>query len=71
MKNQEIKFVNKDYKYSILIGENILRILPKKINFLCQRTKNIAIILDDTVHGKFKKNYKFTKLQNFIFIFLC
>ena len=22
MKNQEIKFVNKDYKYSILIGEN-------------------------------------------------
>ena len=69
MKNQEIKFVNKDYKYSILIGENILRILPKKIKSLCPRTKNIAIILDDNVPGKFKNKLR-NLLKNYKILFL-
>ena len=30
MKLKEIKVAHKDSKYSILIGENILRLLPKK-----------------------------------------
>ena len=31
MKNQEIKFKNLKNKYSILIGKNVLGLLPKKI----------------------------------------
>ena len=77
MKNQEIKFINKDYKYSILIGENILQILPKKINSLCPRTKNIAIMIDDNVPSKFKnklrnllKNYKLPILLFLNYLYL-
>ena len=69
MKNQEIKFLNKDYKYSILIGENILQILPKKINSLCPRTKNIAIIIDDNVPSKFKNKLR-NLLKNYKLLFL-
>ena len=54
MKNQEIKFQNKNYKYSIIIGENTLEILPKKIRSLCPKTKNIALLIDDNVPSKFK-----------------
>ena len=47
-------------KYSVLIGNNILSILPKKINNLCPATTKIAIIIDKEVPKKFsiilKKN---------------
>ena len=69
MKNQEIKFINKDYKYSILIGENILQILPKKINSLCPRTTNIASIIDDNVPSKFKNKLR-NLLKNYKLLFL-
>ena len=35
MKTQEIKFNDQNKKYSILIGNNVLKILPKKIKSLC------------------------------------
>ncbi len=46
MKNQEIKFNNSNYKYSIIIGKSILGILSKKIKKLCPKVKKIAIIID-------------------------
>ena len=42
MKTQEIKFKNLNKKYSILIGNNILKILPNRIKKLCPQTKKIA-----------------------------
>ncbi len=54
MKNREIKFRNKDINYSVIIGENTINILPKKIHLLCPNTKNIALIIDNNVPKKFK-----------------
>ena len=48
MKVQEIKTKNLENNYSILIGENILKILPK-IKFLCPKTKRIVIIIDKNI----------------------
>ena len=69
MKNQEIKFNNSNYKYSIIIGKGILGILSKKIKKLCPKVKKIAIIIDKKVPNKFKiilkknlKNYNVTFL---------
>ena len=58
MKKQEIKFKSNHHKYSIFIGENILKILPSKIGSLCPNTKKIAIIIDKNVPVKFKKKLK-------------
>ena len=54
MKNQEINFKNNFNSYSILIGENTISKLPKKLK-LCPKTKKIAIIFDKNVPNKFKK----------------
>ena len=43
MKNQEIKFKNKNSNYSIIVGKNALRILPDKIRLLCPKAKKIAL----------------------------
>ena len=55
MKTHEIKFSNKDKIYSILIGSNILGILPKKIKSICPNTKKIALIFDKGIPVRFKK----------------
>ena len=71
MKAQEIKFKNLNKNYSILIGSNILKILPNKIRLLCPRTKKIALIFDRKVPNKFKKsiskNLKKYELLNYNF----
>ena len=55
MTTQEIKFKNLSQNYSIIIGENILNQLNKKINLLCPKTKKIAFIIDKNVPNRFKK----------------
>ena len=55
MKIQEIKYKNQNKSYSILIGKNILSILPKKLKSLCPKTKKIALIFDKHVPLKFRK----------------
>tara|TARA_B100000963_G_scaffold294771_1_gene265493 strand:- start:619 stop:1725 length:1107 start_codon:yes stop_codon:yes gene_type:complete len=67
MKNQEIKI--KGQNYSIIIGHNAIDILPKKINLLCPKTKNIAIVIDKKVPQKFKKKLK-RKLKKYNISFL-
>ena len=69
MKNQEIKFKNKNSKYSILIGKNALNELPAKLKSLCPNAKNAAIILDKKIPSKFKKIIK-TKLKNYNLLIL-
>ena len=55
MKAQKIHFKNSNKGYSILIGNNILKILSLKIKLLCPKTKKIAVILDKGVPSKYKK----------------
>ena len=69
MRKQEIKFKNKIYSYSILIGKNTIAFLPEKIKKLCPKTKNIALIIDNKVPNKFKVKLK-QKLKNFNVIIL-
>ena len=69
MKNQEIKFKNKNYSYSIIIGKNVLNVLPKKLKLYCSKTKKIALIIDNKIPLKFKKNLK-NKLKNYNLLFL-
>ena len=56
MKTQIIKFKDHNKSYSIFIGYNILKILPKKIKSLCPKTKKIVVIFDDGIPTKLKKN---------------
>ena len=69
MKNQEIKFKNLNHNYSIIIGNNTLKLLPKKIKTLCPKTKKIALIIDSKIPNKFKKVIK-TKLKNYDLLIL-
>ena len=55
MKVQKIKFKNLNKDYSILIGNNILKILSLKVKTLCPKTKKIALIFDKCVPSKYKK----------------
>ena len=58
MKNQSINFKNNNHNYSIIIGKNSLKVLPKKIKSICPRAKNIAFIIDKNVPLKFKADLK-------------
>ncbi len=64
MKSHEIKLRELDQNYSVIIGKNILNLLPKKINSLCPKTKKIALVIDQNVPSKFKKSLK-SKLKNY------
>tara|TARA_Y100000591_G_scaffold326519_1_gene349359 strand:- start:20 stop:1132 length:1113 start_codon:yes stop_codon:yes gene_type:complete len=55
MKTQEIKFKDKKNSYSIIIGKNILNILPKRVKNLCPKTKKIGIIIDKNIPKKYKR----------------
>ena len=71
MKNQRVNFKDKNSSYSIIIGENILRLIPNEIKKICPGTKKIALIIDKNVPNKYKKVLK-TRLKNynlFFFIF--
>ena len=69
MRVQQIKFSGSIDKYSILIGNNILGLLPKRLNKLCPKTKKIAIIVDKNVPKKFKYFLR-KKLIKYELIFL-
>ena len=69
MRNQEIKFKSKDYKYSIIIGKNALNVLPERIKVLCPKAKNIALIIDKNIPTRFKKIFE-KKLKNYKILFL-
>ena len=69
MKIQKIRFQNLSNNYSILIGKNLISILPSRIRKLCPKTKKIAVIIDKKIPIKFKtkirkilRNYKVTIL---------
>ena len=55
MKIQKIKFNNLNKNYSILIGSNILKVLPREIKSLCPKTRKIALFFDQNIPVKYKK----------------
>ncbi len=56
MKIHEIKFKSENKNYSILIGKNILQILPKKITALCPSTRKVALIFDKNIPIKYRRS---------------
>ena len=58
MNQTELKVKNLNSNYSIIIGNNILNILPKKIKNLCPKAEKIAIVLDKNVPKKYKLKVK-------------
>ena len=69
MRVQEINIKNLSDSYSILIGNNIINLLPKKINKLCPKKKKIALIFDKNVSAK-KRRTTLNKLKKYeLFVF--
>ncbi len=60
----EIKAKNKDQKYSIFIGNNILNILPHKLKKLCPKASKIGIVIDKKIPRKYKLKIK-SLLKNY------
>ena len=69
MKTHQIKFNGIQNNYSIIIGKNILGLLPQKIKKLCPKTRKIALIVDRKIPNKFKTTLK-NKLKKFEIVFL-
>ena len=58
MKKIEIKVKNNNFDYSVVIGNKIINILPKKIKLLCPNAQKIAIVTDKNIPSKFKNVLK-------------
>ena len=62
MKFKEIKAKNLESNYSIIIGNNILNLLPKKIKKICPKALKIGLIIDSKIPKS--KISKIKKLLN-------
>ena len=69
MNQTELKVKNLNSNYSIIIGNNILNILPKKIKNLCPKAEKIAIVLDKNVPKKYKLKVKKILKRYKVFLF--
>ncbi len=71
MKTHEIKFKNFNRNYSILIGSNILNLLPNKIKSLCPKTRKIALIIDTKVPANLRNKIKkiLKKYDTYVYLF--
>ena len=54
----EIKVKNQSTNYSIFVGSNIIKILPKKISIVCPGAKKIGLVIDKKIPKKFKNQLK-------------
>ena len=68
MKKKEVKFRSLSNNYSVIIGNNILGYLNKRIKLLCPKTKKVAVIFDRNVPQKFITILK-KELKNYHLIF--
>ncbi len=69
MKNRQIKFKDKSDAYSVIIGKNLIKLLPKKIKSLCPKTNKVAVIIDRNVPKKYRLNLQ-SNLKKYQTIFL-
>ena len=54
MKKINIKISKKNHDYSLLIGSNLLSMLPKKLKAISPKAQNVAIVFDKKIPNKFK-----------------
>ena len=50
MKKINIKIRKKNYNYSLLIGSNLLNILPKKLKIISPKAQNVAVVFDKKMY---------------------
>ena len=69
MKKINIKIRKKNYNYSLLIGSNLLNILPKKLKIISPKAQNVAVVFDKKIPKSLKtktfnilKKYKRVKI---------
>ena len=69
MKIHEIKFRDEDNSYSVIIGKNVINLLPKKLKLICPKTQKVALFLDRKVPRKFEKTFTYLLRKYKIHIF--
>ena len=69
MKKINIKIRKKNYNYSLIIGSNLLNILPKKLKIISPKAQNVAVVFDKKIPKSLKtktfnilKKYKRVKI---------
>ena len=58
MKTIQIKVKNKNSDYAVIIGSNILNILPGKIKKLCPKARKVGIVIDKNIPSTYKIKIK-------------
>ena len=58
MKKNKIKILKTKANYSIIIGNNTLNLLKKKIKLICPKTRKIVLVIDKNIPKKFKIKVK-------------
>jgi len=58
MKNTKIKVYNKNFSYSVMVGNNTMNLLPKKIKEISSNAEKIGIVFDRNVPKKYKIKIK-------------
>ena len=54
MKKINIKINKKNHNYSLLIGSNLLNILPRKLKAISPKGKNVAVVFDKKIPNSLK-----------------
>ena len=58
MKTIKIKVKNSNSDYSIIIGRDILKMIPDQIRLTCPEVKKIGLIIDKKIPKKFVNKLK-------------
>ena len=69
MQTTKLKVKNLNSNYSVLIGKNILKEIPKKIKILCPKATKIALVVDKKIPKKFRNKLKDILKKYDIFLF--
>ena len=69
MQTTKLKVKNLNSNYSVLIGKNILKEIPKKIKILCPKAKKIALVVDKKIPNKFRNKLKVILKNYDIYLF--
>jgi 3-dehydroquinate synthase len=71
MPTTKIEIKNLDSSYSIIIGSNVLKQIPKRIKILCPKAKKIALITDKKIPKKYRTKLKNILKEYKVYVFEC
>ena len=69
MQTTKLRVKNLNSNYSVIIGKNILKEIPKRIKILCPKATKIALVVDKKIPKKFKNELKKILKKYNIFLF--